>query len=76
MSNVYDNSSIDLQIGANRIRLRPASMLGSSGLAGARHGFTEIYGNALDDTFEKRESHATPIILADNIRQTARGIIA
>lgn len=49
MSNVYDNSSIDLQIGANRIRLRPASMLGSSGLAGARHGFTEIYGNGLDE---------------------------
>lgn len=49
MSKEYDNSSIDLQIGANRIRLRPASMLGSSGLAGARHGFTEIYGNALDE---------------------------
>lgn len=49
MSREYDNSSIDLQIGANRIRLRPASMLGSSGLAGARHGFTEIYGNALDE---------------------------
>lgn len=45
----YGNSSIDLQIGANRIRLRPASMLGSSGLAGARHGFTEIYGNGLDE---------------------------
>ena len=45
----YGDSSIDLQIGAERIRKRPASMLGSSGLAGARHGFTEIYGNALDE---------------------------
>lgn len=49
MSQQYDNSSIDLLLGADRIRTRPASMLGSSGLAGARHGFTEIYGNALDE---------------------------
>lgn len=45
----YDDSSIDQLLGAERIRKRPASMLGSSGLAGARHGFTEIYGNALDE---------------------------
>lgn len=49
MSQVYDDSSIDQLLGAERIRKRPASMLGSSGLAGARHGFTEIYGNALDE---------------------------
>lgn len=45
----YNDSSIDLIKGATRIRKRPASMLGSSGLAGARHGFTEMYGNALDE---------------------------
>lgn len=45
----YDNSSIDMLTGAERIRKRPASMLGDNGLAGARHGFTEIYGNALDE---------------------------
>ena len=49
MAQVYDDSSIDQLLGAERIRKRPASMLGSSGLAGARHGFTEIYGNALDE---------------------------
>ena len=49
MSQKYDDSSIEVLIGADRIRKRPASMLGSSGLAGARHGFTEIYGNALDE---------------------------
>lgn len=48
-ANNYDDSSIDLQIGASRIRKRPASMLGSEKLEGARHGFTEIYGNALDE---------------------------
>lgn len=49
MATKYDNSSINQLLGASRIRTRPASMLGSSGLAGARHGFTEIYGNALDE---------------------------
>ena len=46
---LYDDSSISALIGAERVRKRPAAMLGSSGLAGARHGFTEIYGNALDE---------------------------
>lgn len=49
MAKSYGNDSIDQLLGAERIRKRPASMLGSSGLAGARHGFTEIYGNALDE---------------------------
>ena len=49
MAGKYGNTSIGLLVGASRIRTRPASMLGSSGLAGARHGFTEIYGNALDE---------------------------
>ena len=49
MSKSYNDDSIELLIGAERIRTRPASMLGSSGLDGARHGFTEIYGNALDE---------------------------
>lgn len=49
MSQVYGDSSIDQLVGAERIRRRPASMLGSSGLDGARHGFIEIYGNALDE---------------------------
>lgn len=49
MSNNYDDSSISGLVGEDRIRKRPASMLGSSGVEGARHGFTEIYGNALDE---------------------------
>lgn len=53
MAQQYDDTSIDLLKGATRIRKRPASMLGSSGLAGARHGFTEIYGNALDEKTPK-----------------------
>lgn len=49
MSNQYNDDSIDMLLGAERIRRRPASMLGDNGLYGARHGFTEIYGNALDE---------------------------
>ena len=49
MAKNYDNSSIDYLVGEERIRARPAAMLGSSGLAGARHGFIEMYGNALDE---------------------------
>ena len=45
----YGNNSIDGLIGEERIRRRPASTLGSSGLDGARHGVVEIYGNALDE---------------------------
>lgn len=45
----YSESSIDLLEGAERIRKRPASVLGSNNIEGARHGITEIYGNASDE---------------------------
>ncbi len=49
MGTSYGDESIDLKRGADRVRSRPASMLGSSKLAGARHGFIELYGNILDE---------------------------
>lgn len=49
MSSNYDDNSITGLVGEDRVRKRPAAMLGSSGIEGARHGFTEIYGNALDE---------------------------
>ena len=45
----YNDSSIKTLYGAERVRKRPASMLGSSGLQGAQHGVIEMYGNALDE---------------------------
>lgn len=45
----YNDDSIDGFEYAERVRQRPAVMLGSDGLAGAKHGFIEIYGNALDE---------------------------
>ena len=49
MQNTYDDSSIDVLKGAERIRKRPAAILGDSGLDGARHTVMEIWGNALDE---------------------------
>lgn len=45
----YDNSSITQLIGKDRVRKRPAAVLGSADLAGARHCFVEMVGNALDE---------------------------
>lgn len=45
----YDNNSIDQLEGAERVRTRPAAVLGSDGLAGAQHGVTEIIGNVADE---------------------------
>lgn len=47
--NSYDIDSLKKLKGAEPIRKRPASMLGSGGLDGAKHTFWEIIGNALDE---------------------------
>ncbi|MEC2463724.1 toprim domain-containing protein [Bacillus cereus] len=49
MSQDYGNNSIDMLEGAERVRRRPAAVLGSSGIEGARHGVTEIVGNSVDE---------------------------
>lgn len=49
MAAEYGNESIDQLKGADRIRKLPNVMLGSNGLDGAKHGFIEILGNALDE---------------------------
>lgn len=77
MSKNYGDDSIGVLIGAERIRRRPASVLGSSGLAGARHGFYEMYGNAID---EKTAGYGKLLIVryhADgsvSIRDYGRGV--
>lgn len=50
MSNLkYGNDSIRQRKGADRVRLAPAAMLGSNGLAGAKHTVYEIIGNMTDE---------------------------
>lgn len=45
----YDDNSIDRLEGAERVRFRPAAILGSNGLDGAKHTIYEIVGNASDE---------------------------
>ena len=49
MSSNYNESSIGQLLGADRVRKRPAAVLGSDGLPGAQHGFWEIFGNSTDE---------------------------
>lgn len=49
MVETYDNNSISQLKGAQRIRKRPESMLGSKGIEGAQHTLHEIVGNATDE---------------------------
>ena len=56
----YNDQSITALKGPDRIRKRPASLLGSDGLEGCQHAFFEILSNAVD---EAREGHGNNIIV-------------
>ncbi len=45
----YDDQSIVLLRGADRVRKRPAVIFGSDGLEGCEHSFIEILANAVDE---------------------------
>ena len=45
----YDNDSITMLKGPDRVRLRPAVIFGSDGLEGCEHAFFEILANAIDE---------------------------
>ena len=48
----YDNSSITMLKGADRVRKRPAVIFGSDGLEGCEHSVFEILSNAVDEARE------------------------
>ena len=54
----YDDNSITLLKGADRVRKRPAVIFGSDGLEGCEHSVFEILSNAVD---EAREGHGNRI---------------
>ncbi|MBQ8164935.1 MAG: DNA topoisomerase [Clostridia bacterium] len=54
----YDDESIKALKGPDRIRLRPASILGGDGIEGCQHTFVEILANSID---EAREGHGKVI---------------
>ncbi len=54
----YNNQSITMLKGADRVRKRPAVIFGSDGLEGCEHSFFEILSNSVD---EAREGYGTSI---------------
>jgi DNA gyrase subunit B len=46
---VYDNNSISMLKGADRVRKRPGVIFGSDDLEGCIHGFFEILSNSTDE---------------------------
>ena len=74
---IYDNDSISALKGPDRIRKRPAVMLGSDGIEGCEHSFFEILSNSVD---EAKQGHGSEIIitafadLSIKIEDFARGI--
>ncbi|MFR8002220.1 MAG: type IIA DNA topoisomerase subunit B [Hydrogeniiclostridium sp.] len=55
---VYNDDSISMLKGADRVRLRPAVIFGSDGIEGCEHSIFEILSNAID---EAREGYGTEI---------------
>ncbi|MBQ4486174.1 MAG: DNA topoisomerase, partial [Oscillospiraceae bacterium] len=59
-TNTYDNDSITLLEGEDRVRKRPAVIFGSDDLEGCKHSVFEIVSNSID---EAREGHGDRIIV-------------
>ena len=58
--NTYDNETITLLEGADRVRKRPAVIFGSDGIDGCKHSVFEILSNCID---EAREGYGDKIIV-------------
>ena len=50
--NDYNDQSIKVLKGADRVRKRPAVIFGSDGLSGCEHSFFEILSNSIDEARE------------------------
>ena len=74
---VYDDSSITQLKGADRVRLRPGVMLGSSDVRGALHTVFEIFGNSADEAREGFGDKIVVVYHADgsvSVRDFGRGV--
>ena len=73
----YDDQSIKSLKGADRVRKKPAAMLGSDDIIGCQHTFIEILANAVD---EAREGYGKEIIvtkfqdLSIEVEDSGRGV--
>lgn len=73
----YSNDDISALKGAERIRKRPASVLGSNGLDGAKHCVKEIVGNSLDEASSGYGDKLVISLWEDNsisVRDFGRGV--
>ena len=62
----YNNASITMLKGAERVRKRPAVIFGSDGLEGCEHAFFEILSNAVDEAREGNGDVITVTAYADH----------
>ena len=56
----YNNDSISMLKGADRVRLKPSVIFGSDGLEGCAHSFFEIVSNSID---EAKDGYGNKIIV-------------
>lgn len=73
----YNDDSIRALKGAERVRLRPAAVLGSAGIQGAYHTVTEIIGNSMDEVRAGYGDRVDIIRHKDGsltVRDTGRGV--
>lgn len=70
----YSDRSIVALKGAERVRVRPAAILGSDGLDGCEHAFFEILSNSVDEAREGFGDEITTTVFLDgSIEITDRG---
>ena len=76
-SQEYDEQSIRLLKGADRVRLRPAVIFGSDGIEGCEHAFFEILSNSVDEAREGYGDLITVTVYNDRsieVEDRGRGI--
>ena len=73
----YDDSSITLLKGPDRVRKRPAVIFGSDGLEGCEHSVFEILSNSVDEAREGYGDKINLIVFRDGticVEDFGRGV--
>lgn len=65
----YDDQSITMLKGADRVRLRPAVIFGSDGIEGCEHSFFEILSNSIDEFKEGHGSRINVTVYNDRVME-------
>ena len=77
MAKKYDNNSISMLKGADRVRKRPGVIFGSDDIEGCTHGFFEILSNATDEAKAGYGNRIEITLYKDNsirIKDYGRGV--